>query len=83
MAAKPGSGGGAFTGASSVMSDQAVLIVGLGIGFFLIPPMARANPTLVNGFLFLVLFSSLLYNRNRWLPYFAQFSSAAQKSQKG
>lgn len=55
-------------------SDQYVLIVGLIVGFFVIPPLARANPPLVNGFLFLVLFSSLLYNRNRWLPYFQQFS---------
>jgi hypothetical protein len=47
------------------------------VGFFLIPPLARANPTLVNGFLLLVLFSVLLIRRDRWLPYLEQFGKAA------
>lgn len=63
------------------MTDKTVLFAGVVIGFVLIPPMARANAQLVNGFLFLVLFSSLLYNRERWLPYLAQFSRAASGSQ--
>jgi hypothetical protein len=64
------------------VSDKTVLIVGVVLGFVLVPPLARANATLVNGFLFLVLFSSLLYNRERWLPYFTQFTNAAARTQK-
>lgn len=58
-------------------SDKVVLITGVLIGFVLVPPLARANAQLVNGFLFLILFGSLLYRRDRWLPYFAQFTKAA------
>lgn len=59
------------------MSDKMVLGIGIVIGFVLVPPLARANAPLVNGFLFLILFSSLLYHRNIWLPYLEQFSKAA------
>lgn len=57
-------------------SDTAVLFTGVVIGFILIPPLARANAVLVNGFLFLILFSSLLLHRDIWLPYFATFGKA-------
>jgi hypothetical protein len=57
--------------------DKVVLLVGIVFGFFAIPPLARANPALVNGFLTLVLFSSLLINRDRWLPYLNQLGGAA------
>lgn len=70
-------GAGQKAGVGGVQSDKAVLIVGALIGFFLIPPLARANPALVNGFLILVLFSTLLLRRDRWLPYLEQFSNAA------
>jgi hypothetical protein len=56
-------------------SDRAVLLIGAVVGFFLIPPMARSQPTLVNGFLLLVLFSTLLIRRDRWLPYLDQLSA--------
>lgn len=54
-----------------------VLAIGVMVGFVLVPPLARANAQLVNGFLFLILFSSLLYHRTIWLPYLEQFSTAA------
>lgn len=39
------------------------------IGFWAVPMLADAAPVWVNGFLLLVLFGSLLYNRERWMPY--------------
>jgi hypothetical protein len=59
------------------VGDQGVLVIGLIVGLFAIGPVARAAPTLVNGFLILVLFSSLLYHRDRWLPYLERFAQAA------
>lgn len=49
------------------------------IGFFLIPVLADASPTLVNGVLLLVLFSSLLYNKDSWVPYLAKLESSTLK----
>jgi hypothetical protein len=65
------------------MTDKMVLVVGAAVGFFLVPPLARANPAVVNGFLLLVLFSSLLLNRDRWLPYLSQLSGAYGSNQSG
>lgn len=59
------------------MSDKAVLFGAVVIGFILIPPMAKAWPTLVNGFLFLILFGSLLMHRDVWLPYLDTTARAA------
>jgi hypothetical protein len=67
---------------TSVVGGQGVLVLGLVVGLFVIPPLARAMPVAVNGFLLLVLLGSLLINRDRWLPYLAQFSVAA-KVRKG
>jgi len=77
-----GSGGkvnstGTFGNYQTAQSDQVVLLVGAVVGFFLVPPLARANPVLVNGFLLLVVFSVLLIRRDRWLPYLDQLSKAA------
>lgn len=63
------------------MSDKTVLAIGILIGFVVVPPMARAWPVAVNGFLFLILFASLLMHRDRWLPYLEQFSDATRASQ--
>lgn len=68
-----GAGGPTTTG----QSEKAVLVIGAVVGFFLIPPLASANPTLVNGVLLLVLFSTLLIRRDRWLPYLNQLGNAA------
>lgn len=59
------------------MSDKGVLFGAVIVGFILVPPMARAWPTLVNGFLFLILFGSLLMHRDVWLPYLDTTARAA------
>jgi len=72
-------GGGTGTRAATPTSnigEQGILAIGLLVGLFVIPPLARSSPVVVNGFLTLVLLGSLLYNRERWLPYLAQFSGA-------
>lgn len=54
------------------MDDNAVWIGAVIVGFFAIPVLADVNPPLINGFLLLVLFSTLLLQRERWLPYLLQ-----------
>lgn len=53
------------------------------IGFFAVPMLADASPRFVNSFLLLVLFSSLLLNRDRWLPYMAKLNIQATSSGGG
>jgi len=63
-----------MTAASSEdIGGKGLLLAGLLVGFFVIPPMADASPRVVNGFLLLVLVGSLLYNRDRWLPLLNRF----------
>ena len=59
------------------ISGKALLIAGLLLGFFLIPPLAEASPKVVNGFLLLVLMGILLMKQDQWLPLLARFNSAA------
>ena len=66
-----------------VKSETAVLFGAVVIGFVLVPPLARANASLVNGFLFLILFASLLMHRDVWLPHLATVSRAAGGSGTG
>jgi hypothetical protein len=57
------------------VSNKAVVFAAIVVGFVLVPPLARANAPLVNGFLFLILFGSLLNRRDVWLPYIGQVAS--------
>jgi len=59
-----------------VIGNQGILVIGFIVGLFVIQPLARSSPVLVNGILALILFSSLLFASDRWLPYLAQFSKA-------
>jgi len=62
------------------IGGKGLLLAGLLVGFFIIPPLANASPKVVNGFLLLVLFGSLLFNRDRWLPAFERFSGTVSSS---
>lgn len=73
MAARKGDGGSSAVDTS----NNGLWIAAIVIGFFAVPMLADLNPTLVNGFLMLVLFSSLLLNRDVWLPYMKQLEKIA------
>lgn len=51
------------------MGEKGAVVVAIAVGYVLVPPLARAWPPLVNGFLFLILFGSLLNRKDVWLPY--------------
>lgn len=54
------------------MNNQALWVAAALVGFFAIPVLADLSPTAVNGFLLLVLLSSLLLTQETWLPYLRQ-----------
>lgn len=60
---------GASGSNKSGLSPDAIRVAAVVVGFFVVSPLARWNPVLVNGFLLLVLLSSLLLTQARWLPY--------------
>jgi len=60
---------------SSEIGGKGLLIAGLLFGFFIIPPLANANPKVVNGFLLLILVGILLMNYERWLPLLDRFNA--------
>jgi hypothetical protein len=62
------------------MSDDAVVIGGIAIGFVVLPWLAGVAPELVNGLLLLLIIGAVLLNSPRWLPYLTQFGSAAGKA---
>ena len=61
------------------MSNDAVVVGGLVVGFFLIPTVAGAAPEIVNGLLLLILLGALLLNKDRWLPFVTQFGNAVSQ----
>ena len=65
-------------GGSKPSDTNGLWIAAIVVGFFAIPILADMNPTLINGFLMLVLFSSLLLNRDVWLPYMKQLERATK-----
>jgi hypothetical protein len=67
------------TTAKPTSDTDGLWIAAAFIGFFLIPVLAEASPTFVNGVLLLVLFSSLLFNRNSWLPYLGKLEGSTLK----
>lgn len=75
--AKVGSTGGAGGADTPDLSGTGLWVAAALIGFFLVPMIADASPTFVNSFLLLVLFSSLLLNRDRWLPYMKALNRSA------
>jgi len=60
---------------NTIISGRALVIAGMVLGFFIVPRLAQVAPTLVNGFLLLVLVGALLFNYQRWLPYLAAFET--------
>lgn len=54
------------------MGEKGIAIAAIAVGYVLVPPLARAWPSLVNGFLFLILFGSILNRRDVWLPLLAR-----------
>lgn len=61
------------------MGEKGVVVGAIVVAYVLVPPLARSWPTLVNGFLILILFASILMHSNIWLPYLNQLSGAASK----
>jgi hypothetical protein len=59
-----------------MMGNQAVVVGGIVVGFFLVPMVAGAAPEIVNGVLLLLIFGTLLMNSDRWIPYLEQFGNA-------
>lgn len=70
---------------NTIISGRALVIAGMVLGFFIVPRLAQVAPTLVNGFLLLVLVGALLFNYQRWLPYLAAFETqpTAKKPAEG
>jgi len=60
-------------------SNDAVVIGGLAVGFFLVPTVAGAAPEVVNGLLLLILLGALLLNSDKWLPFLTQFGNAVSQ----
>lgn len=73
--AKTGGGGGTVK-AGAADDTLGLWVAAAIVGFFAVPMLAGVSPTLVNGVLLLVLFSSLLLNRDRWLPYMRQLEGS-------
>jgi hypothetical protein len=61
------------------LTNHAVVIAGIAVGFIVVPMAASAAPTVVNGLLLLILFGALLLNSKVWLPYLKQFGTATPK----
>jgi hypothetical protein len=62
------------------IGGKGLLIGGILVGFFVIPPLASRMPVVVNSFLLLVLLSSLLLNQSRWLPVFDRFAKGVNSA---
>ena len=58
------------------MNRDTTLLIGVGAGFLVVPLMAGAAPTVVNGFLVLLLVGVILMRSDSWLPWLTTFSSA-------
>lgn len=54
---------------SDIVASRAGLVVVVLAGFVLVPTIAKAQPTLINGFLILLLVGVVLGNSSKWLPY--------------
>jgi hypothetical protein len=57
-----------------------VVVLGIVVGFWVVPTAARFNPTLVNGLLLLILVGIVLGNSSRWTPILSAFSSAVSEA---
>ncbi len=62
------------------MGEKGAVVVAIAVGYVLVPPLARAWPPLVNGFLFLILFGSVLNRRDVWLPILESLGSTTSKA---
>lgn len=60
-----------------MIGDRAIVILGISVGFLLVPSAASLAPELVNGVLLLILIGIILGNADKWLPYLNQFTAAA------
>lgn len=69
--------------ASDSYGSQAIVVIGIVVGFIAVPALASAAPTLVNGLLLLMLVGALLMNSDRWVPFLAQFGNAVSAPTKG
>lgn len=56
------------------LATTVILVAG---GFIIVPLVAKVAPTLVNGFLILVLFGLILFNSDRWMKYLPGATLAA------
>ena len=61
---------------SASYGSQAIVVIGIAAGFFIVPVLAGAAPQLVNGLLLLILIGALLMNSSKWTPALAQFGNA-------
>ena len=62
------------------MGEKGAVVVAIAVGYVLVPPLARAWPPLVNGFLFLILFGSILNRQDVWLPILESLGKTTNKA---
>lgn len=62
------------------MSSRGIVVLGIIVGFFVVPFAANYSPELVNGVLLLILVGTILGNADRWLPWLSQFSNAGSSA---
>jgi len=60
-------------------SNNAVVLLGIGAGFVLVPAIAQHYPELVNGFLLVLLFGIVLTRTDEWLPVLKQLGTVGSK----
>lgn len=68
--------------ATGAIGNRAIVLLGIAVGFLLVPSAASFAPELVNGVLLLILIGIILGNADRWLPYLSQFSGASTTALK-
>ena len=56
--------------------NQAIVVLGIAVGFFVVPVLAKVSPELVNGVLALILIGVILMHSDQWLPLLNQFGGA-------
>lgn len=58
------------------MDNNTILIAGVAAGFVVVPLLAGAAPTAVNGVLILILVGIVLMRSSSWLGWLSEFTSA-------
>ena len=61
------------------MGNDAVVVGGIVVGFFVVSAVAGVAPEVVNSLLLLMLLGALLLNSSKWIPYLSQFGDAIDK----